>query len=197
MVNESSSDLAKVTAAILAGGEGRRLGGLDKGLQPLRGRPLIEWVVRAIESQCERVLICANRNESHYARFGPVLHDDTPGFLGPLSGIATALGQCKSAMLLTVPVDTPMLPADLVRRLRAPTSDAPIRVVHDGVRRQPLFALYSRHLAERARDALARDLAVWRWQDEVGCIEIDFSDVRDAFRNFNTADDFRQGERST
>src|SRR5215468_4061553 len=98
-------DRAEITAAVLAGGEGRRVGGRDKGLLPLAGRPLIAHVVAALREQAGQIIICANRNASEYSGFGIVVGDMEPGFRGPLSGIASALAHCKTHWLLTVPVD--------------------------------------------------------------------------------------------
>jgi molybdenum cofactor guanylyltransferase len=183
-----------VTAAILAGGAGRRLGGRDKGLELLGGRPLIAYVIDRIRPQVEVVTILANRHAEKYAAFAPVVADDSPGFLGPLAGIATALAHCKTSWLLTASVDVPEPPRDLAMRLMDAIGDGDIAVVHDGERRQPLFALYSSQLADAANDALERDLAVWRWQDEQRAVDVDFSRDRDAFGNLNTLEDFRNWE---
>ena len=184
----------RVTAAILAGGAGRRLGGRDKGLELLAGRPLIAYVIERIRPQVDEVMIVANRHADEYAAYAPVVADTAPGFLGPLAGIATALAHCGAPWLLTASVDVPRPPADLASRLIGAVGDRDIAVAHDGIRRQPLFALYSSRLAGAAKNALARDLAVWRWQDEQGAVEVDFSSDADAFLNLNTPDDFRTWE---
>jgi molybdopterin-guanine dinucleotide biosynthesis protein A len=185
---------ASVTAAILAGGQGRRLGGLDKGLQPLFGRPVVSYVADALRPHCETIVICANRHRDEYGRFATVLPDDLQGFHGPLAGISTALAHCETRWLLTVPVDTPKPPSDLVTRLLAGIKDARAAVADDGTRRQPLFALYESALAASARNALEHDLAVWRWQEEMGAAVVDFSDRLEGFNNLNTLDDFRRWE---
>ncbi len=181
-----------ITAAILAGGAGRRLGGRDKGLELLSGRPMIAHVIKRIRPQVDDVFILANRNADEYAAYAEVIADDAPGFLGPLAGIATALTHCKTPWLLTASVDVPEPPPDLATRLVEAVGDGDIAVANDGDRRQPLFALYATRLADAAKDALSRDLAVWRWQDEHRALEIEF--LRDAFRNLNTPDDFRNWE---
>ncbi|MEP6483270.1 MAG: molybdenum cofactor guanylyltransferase MobA [Rudaea sp.] len=187
-------NVASITVAILAGGEGRRLGGLDKGLQPICGKPMIAHVIDALAGQYGELIICANRNEDEYARFATVSRDDVPGFRGPLAGIATALLHCRTPWLLTASVDAPRPPRHLAARLIAARDGIRPVVANDGVRRQPLFALYSRDLATAARDALDRNLAVWRWQDELDAIEVDFSDEPERFRNLNTPEDFAQWE---
>ena len=78
---------------VLAGGAGLRVGGADKGLLPLCGRPLIERVLDALRSQCDEMLIVANRNSDAYARYATVIGDEIDGHPGPLAGIATAFAR--------------------------------------------------------------------------------------------------------
>ena len=183
-----------VTAAILAGGEGSRVGGRDKGLMPLAGRPLIAWVCEAIGRQCGAILISANRNVEQYAAFGRVVADAGNGFAGPLAGIAAALNACTTPWLLTVPVDSPRPPHDLGVRLHAAIGDAAAAVaVQTSGTREPLFALYRRALAGSACTAAENALGVWAWQDICGAIEVEFAEV-EAFANLNTDDDFRRWE---
>jgi molybdopterin-guanine dinucleotide biosynthesis protein A len=183
-----------ITAAILAGGQGSRVGGEDKGLLVLRGEPLVAHAWRRLRGQADRLLVCANRNLDAYAPYAPVVADPDEGFRGPLAGIAAALAACTTPWLLTVPVDAPDLPLDLAQRLaQASDSEAPRAVVSDG-RREPLFALYPRELASSARAALAGDASVWRWQDACGTIAVDMSSQASAFANLNTADDFSRWE---
>ena len=187
----------EVTAAILAGGEGRRVGGNDKGLLLLRGKPLIGYVADALRAQAAAILICANRHADEYARFGRVLADEKSGYHGPLAGIARALAACETPWLLTVPVDAPEPPFDIVSRLLSAAVKAGVdaAVVYDGTYRQPLFALYRSHLAPSAATALDEDLPVYRWQNKIGAIEVDFSDQAQSFANLNTLEEFREWER--
>ncbi len=180
------------TAAILAGGAATRLGGRDKGLAMLAGRPLVEHVLEAVRPQVAAVLIVANRHLDDYRRLAPTVSDATPGLRGPLAGIVTALRTARTGWILTLPVDCPAPPGDLYARL-AHTCDASAArcaVVHDGDRIQPLFALYHRDLASEARCALAESSAVWRWQQACAAIVVDFADRPHAFANLNTPDDF-------
>lgn len=184
-------DRAVITAAILAGGAGSRLHGRDKGLELLAGKPLIVHVAAALANQAGAMLICVNRNAERYAEFAPVCSDSVGGFAGPLAGIAAGLVACKTEWLLTVPVDCPQPPIDLARRLRARVGHARASVAR-GARREPLFALYRRELVTDAAAALVRDEPVWRWQDCIGAIEVDFPG--EAFINLNTPDDFHRWE---
>jgi molybdenum cofactor guanylyltransferase len=180
-----------ITAAILAGGAGSRLHGRDKGLEPLAAKPLIAHVVDALSGQANTLLICANRNLERYAEFAPVCPDAAATYGGPLAGIAAALARCETVWLLTVPVDCPQPPPDLACRLHAQVAEARACVAR-GARREPLFALYRRELATDAAAALARDEPVWRWQETIGAIEVDFPG--ETFVNLNTPDDFRRWE---
>jgi len=184
-------DPTEITAAILAGGAGTRLGRRDKGLELLAGKPLVAHVVDALRGQTGSLLNCANRNPERYAEFAPVCADAAPGFRGPLAGILTALTACSTQWLLTVPVDCPRPPADLARRLWSAIGAASAAVADVDARREPLFALYRRELADSAQAALQRDLPVWRWQDEIGAVVVDFSDAGAGFVNLNTPEDFR------
>lgn len=183
-------DPADITLAILAGGEGRRVGGADKGLLDFMGKPLIAHVLHALSDQVGSVLICANRNAKRYARYAPVVADAQPGFRGPLAGIATALAVCSTPWVLTVPVDCPHPPRDLARRLRVALDTVPAAVAAQTQSREPVFAMYARHLAASAADALARKSGVWQWQDEIGAVEVDFTDAATAFANMNAPQDF-------
>lgn len=190
-------DPTSITAAVLAGGEGRRVDGRDKGLLPLFGRPLVTRAVHALQGQAGRIVICANRHRDDYATYGDVLPDTTPGFHGPLAGIASALAACRTPWLLTIPVDCPDPPLRLAQRLFDAVANAGCEgaAAFDGTRRQPLFALYNQTLAASAQRALDANLPVWRWQDDCGLVEADFSDRPSAFDNLNTEADFRAWER--
>jgi len=180
-----------LTVAILAGGAASRLGGRDKGLELLAGKPMIEWVVRAGPREAERVVV-ANRNLDDYARYGRVTTDAEAGFQGPLAGVASALAAATTTRVMTLPVDCPDPPADLARRLAAAldASGAGAAVAHDGERRQPLFALYRAELAEAAAVGAKAGQGVWEWQESIGAVEVDFADERRQFHNLNTPEEF-------
>ncbi|HEY6942496.1 molybdenum cofactor guanylyltransferase MobA [Dokdonella sp.] len=180
-----------ITAAILAGGAGTRLGGRDKGLEPLAGVPLVAHVVAAVRG-VDALLIVANRNHDAYSRYARTIADATVERRGPLAGIAAACAACDTPWLLTLPVDCPDPPADLADRLlhEALTHLAAAVVVHDGASRQPLFALYRRELAASAAAAASAQQGVWAWQDAIGARELDFADRGQQFLNLNTPQDF-------
>lgn len=191
-------DATQITAAILAGGEGRRVDGRDKGLIELAGRPLVAHVAAALAGQAATIVVCANRHARDYAPFGDVLADAQPGFRGPLAGIATALARCATPWLLTVPVDAPQPPRELAQSLFAAAiaANADAAVAYEGVRPQPMFALYRSRLAESAATALAQDLPVWRWQEKIRAAEAFFDLGDPAFTNLNTNDDLAAWEQA-
>ena len=140
---------ASTTAVILCGGESRRLGGIDKPLRPLLGRPLIEHVLNCLRPQVDEITLVANRNRDAYAAYGyPVIDDGAYAGRGPLAGIAAGLASAQTDWVLCVPGDAPLLPADLTARMHQAIAahDAELSLVHDGAGRQPLCCLLPRRL---------------------------------------------------
>lgn len=186
-------DKQTVTAVVLAGGRGKRLGGKDKGLIPFEGKPLIEYILAAISPQADAVIINANRNQARYADFGyPVISDDMADFQGPLAGFAAALSACNTDYIVTLPCDGPYVPADLVTRLAAAreANHAEIAVAHDGQRMQPVYALIPRSLLASLQGFLAAgDRKIDLWYARHDTALADFSDVTETFFNINTEDD--------
>jgi molybdenum cofactor guanylyltransferase len=150
-----------ITGLILAGGRGQRLGGVDKGLQPWRGLPLVDHALARLAPQVREVMISANRNAPAYAsRVTRVLADASDDFSGPLAGILAGLRAAATPWVAVVPCDSPCLPLDLVERLvlgLAGASGAVVRRANgDGaLRLEPVCCLLSTALA----DDLARHLA--------------------------------------
>jgi molybdenum cofactor guanylyltransferase len=182
-----------VTGLILAGGRGVRMGGIDKGLQLFRGKPLVAHVVERLTPQVGALLISANRNADAYAHFGwPVIGDLTADFAGPLAGIQAGLAAVQTPFLVTAPCDSPRLPVDLVERLIAALEAGTdmLAVPSAGARRHPAFMLCRRD----ARDSLDRYLAeggrkVQDWCALAGTVDVAFDDQPDAFANINTLEE--------
>ena len=187
-----------ITALILAGGKGRRMGGNDKGLLPFGAGLLVGHVIDAIRPQVGSVMISANRNHEVYREFGlPVLGDPLEDFQGPLAGFLAGLQALKTEYLLTLPCDGPVIVPDLVRRLADGLEEAQsqIAVAHDGRRLQPVYALLHRGTLDSLRQALdegERKIDLWyprqRW------VTVDFSDVPEQFNNINTPDDYAKSQ---
>ncbi len=107
-----------VTGIILAGGAGRRMGGADKGWLDWQGKPLIERAIAILHGDCTDIVISANRNMDRYAQWGhPVVSDLTADFQGPLMGLAAGMHAATQAWVASIPVDSPCLPQDIVRRM--------------------------------------------------------------------------------
>ena len=178
-----------ITGVVLAGGLARRMGGEDKGLVPLAGRPMVAHVLEALRPQVGAIVINANRNHERYAAFGhAVIADAVGGFLGPLAGVLTALQRCGTDFLATVPCDAPLVAPDLVARLHCActAAGADLAVASDGERRQPVFLLLRASLASSLEAYLAGgDRKVDLWLGQLRVAEADFGDEPDTFININ------------
>lgn len=183
--------LESLSGAVLAGGEGRRMGGVDKGLVDLRGRPLVAWTLDALRPQVATVLINANRSLDQYREFGwPVVVDAGDGFRGPLAGMLAVLTAARTEFVLTVPCDAPLVPPDLSLRLGKALidADAEISVAVAGAHVQPLHALMRRSVRHGLAEAIAAGArGVMQWQATLSCVQVACDDVADAFFNINTS----------
>ena len=182
-----------VTGLVLAGGLARRMGGMDKGLVELAGRPMIEHVLDALRPQVGALWINANRNIDRYAAYGhPVVSDSLQGFLGPLAGMLAALQQITTEFLVTVPCDAPLVAPDLVGRLHAAcvANDADAAVATDGQRPQPVFLLLRAGTAPSLEAHLSGGgRKIDAWFARLRLAEADLSDVLDTFINVNDPDE--------
>ncbi|MEX5748248.1 gephyrin-like molybdotransferase Glp [Massilia sp. X63] len=192
-------DKKLITGLILAGGRGSRMGNVDKGLQPFRGKPMAQHAIERLLPQVGSVMVNANRNiDSWLELAAPVWQDETPGFAGPLAGLEAGLRHCVTPWLLAVPCDSPFLPPDLAARLAAAVeqhdADLAFAVTREpGMRPQahPVFCLVkasrlpvlSQYLAEGGR-------RMDGWYKDLKAVEVPFEDA-DAFRNINTLDELQ------
>lgn len=178
-----------ITAILLAGGAGRRMGGEDKGLLQLKGKSLAEWVLARIAPQVDEILISANRNLETYRAFGyPVLPDKTEGYAGPLAGIARGLLDAKHDLILSVSCDTPFLPDDLVVRLlnALHVGDFDLAVPIIGGTGQYAICLMRRRVGANLAVYLAQGgHRLQEWQAGLKCTTVDFSDAAPFFVNLN------------
>ncbi len=182
-----------ITGLILAGGQGRRMGGVDKGLEPLHGRALTAWVLERLRPQVAGVLINANQNLERYAEFGvPVICDRVDGFAGPLAGLHAGLTAAATQYVVTVPCDSPFLPADLVARLYAGLAGAraQLAVAKTGDQAHPVFALCRRDvLAGLGAFLESGGRKIDAWYAALGVAEVRFDDEAEAFANINTREE--------
>jgi molybdopterin-guanine dinucleotide biosynthesis protein A len=184
---------ADVTGVVLAGGQGRRMGGVDKGLVDLAGAPMVAHVLARLAPQVGDVLINANQNLDRYGAFGqPVVEDAVGGFAGPLAGLHAGLTRASGELVVTVPCDSPFLPLDLVHRLRAALDreSAQLAVAKTFDQPHPVFALVRRDvLPNLAAFLAAGGRKIDAWYAALRVVEVAFDDEADAFRNINTADE--------
>ncbi len=196
---------SEVTGWILAGGEGRRMGGLDKGLQPYQGQLLVQWVLDSLRGQLKVVHINANRHPDQYRSLldqtqgphgdGQVWPDDTDlrGALGPLAGLLTGLRHCDTPWLLSASCDSPHLSPQLVERLVQAATDqkaevaVPTTVDPDGtVRHHWVCALIHQHCRASLESAIQQgERRVGQWIKSCRWISVSFGDPA-AFMNINT-----------
>lgn len=188
-----------VTAIVLAGGAATRMGGCDKGLVSLEGRPLVHHVLDRLQPQCAEIVVSANRNLETYRALGyPVVSDTVTGFQGPLAGIAAALSIVKTPLAVAAPCDSPYVPMDYVKRLlSAFEADPHCRAAAAKAegRAQPVFMMIDVQLKEgleayvkeggrRVREWLEREKVVW----------VEFEKLSD-FDNLNSAEDLERAQR--
>ena len=185
--------MIEVTGIVLAGGQGSRMGGVDKGLQLFRGKPMAAHVVERLAPQVDELLINANRNPEAYAQFGHrVIADEIEGFAGPLAGFERGLAHAKGDLVVTVPCDSPFLPADLVARLREALEGerAELAVAKTGEQVHPVFSLMRRSVHASLQDFLAGgQRKIDRWYGALDVVLVSFDDEAEAFLNINTREE--------
>jgi molybdopterin-guanine dinucleotide biosynthesis protein A len=200
-------DKRDITGLVLAGGQGSRMGGADKGLQLFNAVPLALHAAQRLAPQVGAVALNANRNLAEYTAFGmPVWPDTIAEHPGPLAGFIAGLASCRTPYLVTVPCDSPLFPVDLVARLAAALDAQAGRVAlaaardEDGsLRPQPVFCMMRADMAGHlARFVAAGGRKVGVWAAELDRIIVPFDqpgDDRQAFANVNTEDELRALQR--
>lgn len=207
---------ASVCAVVLAGGRATRMGGVDKGLQLLRGQTLVATALQRLRQQSAGapglIAINANRNQATYAALGvPVWADSLPDFAGPLAGFLVAMEQCQGRYdyVLTVPCDSPLFPLDLLERLAAALlheqADIAMALAPDAqeggsgvLHPQPVFCLLRSSLLNSLRGFMAeggRKIGAWSASQRQTRVAFDQAlDDRRAFANANTLADLHDLE---
>jgi len=180
-----------ITGIVLAGGLGRRMGGVDKGLQPFRGKPMAQWAIERLAPQVDELIVNANQNRSDYARFGfRVIADELSGFAGPLAGLHAGMKAASRDLVVTVPCDSPFLPSDLVARLRAALGANELAVAKTGAQPHPVFSLVSRAVLPHLESFLVSGgRKIDAWYATLKVVEVAFDDEEDASRNINTREE--------
>ncbi|MBF0610052.1 MAG: molybdenum cofactor guanylyltransferase MobA [Magnetococcales bacterium] len=188
---------APLTAVILAGGLSRRMNGVAKGTLPLAGEAVIQHVIRRLLPQVSRIIINANDQQA-YQSFGlPLIPDQRPDYAGPLAGVEAALQSVSEEWILTVAVDIPFLPHDLVAILRQQAVDAPVTVSSRG-RCHPVVCLWPRTVLPNIRNALdKRAFKLVQWFSLHPHVVVPFADWPggvDPFFNLNQPDQLLEAE---
>ncbi len=190
---------------ILAGGLARRMGGGDKTMRLIAGRPILDHVVERFKPQCEALILNANGDPARFAAYGlPVIADDVPDFAGPLAGVLAALDWTAAHhpgvdWVASVAADCPFLPRDLVARLQADRIDAgaDLAVAASDGQSHPVIGLWKVSLRDELRHALTvedcRKVGRWTARYRLATTQWDASPV-DPFFNANTPDDLSQAQ---
>jgi molybdopterin-guanine dinucleotide biosynthesis protein A len=184
---------AEVTGIVLAGGLGRRMGGVDKGLVELDGKPMVAHAIARLAPQVGALVVNANQNVDRYAALGyPVVSDAVAGFAGPLAGLHAGLGHTTTPFAVTVPCDSPYLPADLVERLGEGLigAGAQLAVAKTFDQPHPVFALVRTDVLPHLSAFLeSGGRKIDAWYATLATVEVMFDDCADAFRNINTREE--------
>ena len=182
-----------ITGLVLAGGRAQRMGGVDKGLLDLGGKPMIAHIVERLRPQVRTIIINANRNQNEYKRWSDTVIKDSIGeFDGPLAGVASGLEVADTNLILTVPCDSPLIAENLASRMHSQLvhDNADIAVASDGDRLQPVFMLLQRSLLSSIVEFLqAGERKIDKWFAQHGITEVDFSDRPETFLNVNTPEE--------
>lgn len=183
----------KITGIVLAGGMGRRMGGVDKGLVSFKGKPMVAHVLERLQPQVDEILVNANRETETYASFGHrVIPDAIGGFAGPLAGLHCGMAAASNELVATVPCDSPFLPADLVARLLSALleNDADLAVAKTGMQPHPVFCLCRRSLLPNLTQFLeGGGRKIDAWYANVKTVEVPFDDKAESFANINTPEE--------
>jgi len=185
--------MTAVSGIVLAGGLGRRMGGVDKGLQPLHGKPMVEWVLERLRPQVGEILINANQNAERYAAFGHrVVPDAIGGYAGPLAGLHAGLKAAQHPLVATVPCDSPFLPEDLVKRLHRHLGDNDLAGAKTGEQAHPVFVMTKKSIVTNLEAFLSSGgRKIDAWYASLKVVEVSFDDEADAFRNINTLEELK------
>ena len=196
---------AVVAGVLLAGGLARRMGGGDKALRRLGGRPILERVIARVRPQVGALALNANGDPARFAGFGlPMIADVIAGHAGPLAGVLTGLLWARERFpgcvwLASVATDAPFLPEDLVARLLAAVDEtgADLACAASGGRHHPVFGLWPLHLADDLRAAVIdeglRKVDQWTARHRLAVAEF-AADPIDPFFNANRPDDLVRAE---
>ncbi len=195
-----------IAGLVLAGGLSRRMGGGDKGLKLLGGRPILAHVIERLRPQVDAMVLNANGDPVRFQEFGlDVAPDSVTGFVGPLAGILAGMDWARAQVegathIVSVAGDGPFLPHDLVRRLIDAASKAaqPLATASSGGWTHPVIGLWPLSLRDDLQSALAQEglRKVDLWTQRHGIAVANFSvDPIDPFFNANDEAELRAAEK--
>lgn len=198
--------MAKVLGVVLAGGLARRMGGGDKSLQMLAGRPILDHILQRFSPQVDAMILNANGDAARFDRWGlPVAGDAIPDYAGPLAGVLAGLAWARQhnpdvTDIVTVPGDGPFLPRDLVARMVAArdTAGADLACAVSAGQAYPVVGLWPVRLHDDLRRAMVDEdiRKVDRWTARHKLVQVEFAaQPVDPFFNANTPDDIAAAER--
>jgi len=205
---KTSIQAKDISAIVLCGGQGSRMGGLDKGLQTFRGQSLAQGIVHLLRPQVFRVMINANRNLAAYQTFCQEVWPDPEGeLMGPLAGFLVGLTHCQTPYLMTTPCDTPMIPSDLCLRMRQALSNsnaqvAMVRTLQANpssgtmkLKTQPVLCMMNIQVRAHLMNYLNQGgRKVETWAQELNPVWVDYDQEGDdpmAFCNLNTLNELK------
>jgi len=187
-----------VTGLVLAGGMGRRMNGVDKGLVMLQQQQMIGWVIDTLKPNVSEVIINANRNMADYEQFAVrVVKDSIDGFQGPLAGFEAGLSVATTQWVYTCPCDSPKQSPHLLPHMFQSVieNDAEIGVAFDGERTHPVFSLVRTDLLQSLRTYLeSGERKIDRWFDQHKLLTVDCSEYAASFVNINTTEELKRAE---
>jgi len=197
--------IGKISGIILAGGEGKRLGGVDKGLFKYNNKPLVEYTIDTITPQVDEIIISANRNQQRYQQYtSKVVSDNSEQYLGPMAGITAALAHCSHDWVLIVACDTPFLPDNIIDKFLKNTSRQKLsssklsnnKPAHNNLyiaqadNKLQLLILLHKSLHHSIKQAVdVGQLRLMHWVKSQAAEIVVFKD-KTAFKNFNNNNDF-------
>lgn len=197
----------RVVGILLAGGKSSRMGGGDKCLRLLGGRPILARIVERLKPQVSGMVINANGDPTRFAEFGlPVVGDSVAGLAGPLAGVHAGLEWVKRNRpgidyAVTVATDTPFFPADLVQRFLAALTDQPLLVAKSNEGVHPVVGLWPVAIAAKIEASLkASERKAGKWVAEHGAAEVFFPDIEiggvqiDPFFNINRPEELARAD---
>lgn len=182
--------MSNVSAIVLAGGKATRLNGKDKGLVLYKNKPLISYVLKALNHQINDIVISANRHLDDYKQFGfSVISDGNKEYLGPLQGVMSALPLCKNNKVLVTTCDMPFLPQNILSLFDL-TSNVDLQVISVNQRMQLCFLMDKALLTSLNEYILSGSNRVMQWLKFNHCKQIEYTGDKSHFSNFNQPSDF-------